>query len=294
VPIKITDRFDFRTLLRLAAWGAAASMALALTVIAAQSNVGSKRLALAFSTARGASATQTAQLNSEAVARAKAAEDLQRLSESMRGLASDRDRLLARVTVIERNLEDVTGSIAHTASAPSTGTRQEAGSDPSSPTPQAAAPLSTLAGPTTLATAAAVSSIPSAPIAPSASFRIPFAPAKAVTANETVATIATPETGPAASIGTRSEFGVDIGGGTNLEELRDLWTSARANHGPSLEGLRPVVGIRDGAKSGGLELRLIVGPLHNAGAAARICANLAASGWSCKPALFDGQRLALR
>jgi hypothetical protein len=43
-----------------------------------------------------------------------------------------------------------------------------------------------------------------------------------------------------------------------------------------------------------MELRLVVGPLVNAGAAARLCGTLAASGLACQPTIFDGQRLALR
>jgi hypothetical protein len=94
------------------------------------------------------------------------------------------------------------------------------------------------------------------------------------------------------SIATSSEFGVDIGGGASFEALRDLWTAARTTHAAALNGLRPVMSVREGDK--GLELRLVAGPLSNAGAAAKICAHLAAGGWSCKPALFDGQKLTAR
>jgi hypothetical protein len=58
--------------------------------------------------------------------------------------------------------------------------------------------------------------------------------------------------------------------------------------------LRPLVNVRDGAKPGTAEFRLIAGPLANAGAAARICATLQAKGATCHTAVFDGQRLALR
>jgi hypothetical protein len=52
--------------------------------------------------------------------------------------------------------------------------------------------------------------------------------------------------------------------------------------------------IREGAKPGMLELRLVAGPLGNAVAAARMCATLTAAGLTCQPAIFDGQRLALK
>jgi hypothetical protein len=41
-------------------------------------------------------------------------------------------------------------------------------------------------------------------------------------------------------------------------------------------------------------LRLVIGPLGNAAAAARLCGKVANAGLSCQPAIFDGQRLALR
>jgi hypothetical protein len=101
--------------------------------------------------------------------------------------------------------------------------------------------------------------------------------------------------GPAAeSVATKTEFAIDVGGDSSFDGLRALWTSLKGNHATLLEGLRPVVAIREGAKPGSLELRLVVGPLTNAGAAARLCATLGASGLSCQPTVFDGQRLALR
>jgi hypothetical protein len=89
------------------------------------------------------------------------------------------------------------------------------------------------------------------------------------------------------------EFGVDLGGAANLDALRELWSAAKGNHGALLEGLRPVIAVRDRTKPAGIELRLIVGPLTDK-AAAKLCASMAASGWTCKSAPFDGQRLAAR
>ena len=64
---------------------------------------------------------------------------------------------------------------------------------------------------------------------------------------------------------------------------------------PSLfEGLRPVVAVREGQKPGTIELRLIAGPIANAGLAARMCAALSAMNQTCQPAVFDGQKLALQ
>ena len=61
-----------------------------------------------------------------------------------------------------------------------------------------------------------------------------------------------------------------------------------------LDTLRPVVSVREDPRTRALELHLIGGPVPNAGAAARLCAALAAAGRACQPAVFDGQKLALR
>ena len=59
---------------------------------------------------------------------------------------------------------------------------------------------------------------------------------------------------------------------------------------------RPASGGADArtARPGGAEFRLIAGPLPNAAAAARLCATMTAAGAICAPAVFDGQRLAVR
>jgi hypothetical protein len=260
-----------RSLVRLGAWGCGATLALILTVLALQSDIGAQRLAAAYNT------TQTAKLTSDAVARLQPNEETRRLAEVTRNLATDRDRLLARLTVLERNLEDVTGSIRRA--------------------PETAAAKTEAAGPTTFSTAMTSTSSPQPiPLSRPGTIVVPpragIAPAaplpQIASAPATIA--AEPET--TQSIATTSEFGVDIGGGASLEALRDLWGAARNNHGAALQNLRPVIAVREGEK--GIELRLVAGPLNNAGAAAKICASLASGGWACKPAVFDGQKLSVR
>jgi hypothetical protein len=102
---------------------------------------------------------------------------------------------------------------------------------------------------------------------------------------------------PAASGATapRIEFGVDIGGASNIEMIRAQWSMVRGQHPKLLESLTPVVSVRDLRQRRSVELRLVAGPLPNANAAAQLCAALNAAGLpTCQPAVFDGQRLALR
>ena len=89
-----------------------------------------------------------------------------------------------------------------------------------------------------------------------------------------------------------SGIGVDIGGAASMQALRAQWTTAKANYGLLFEGLRPVVAVRE-IRPGVPELRLILGPLANTAAAAKLCAALAAAHVSCRKTVFEGQRLTL-
>jgi hypothetical protein len=98
--------FDMRALWRSAVWGAAATAGLAAVVLAANSNVGSQRLMTAVTPA--SSQPSAAEL---AARSAETASETRRLSEAVQALDADRARLLTRITSLERNLEDITGSI---------------------------------------------------------------------------------------------------------------------------------------------------------------------------------------
>lgn len=107
------------------------------------------------------------------------------------------------------------------------------------------------------------------------------------------ASVPSPPSAPSPNV-TKTEFGVDLGSATSVEALRTAWTVALRRHAKLLEGLRPVVQMRERPRSAGPEFRLLAGPIANAAAAARICTSLIAAGAVCAPAVFDGQRLAVR
>jgi hypothetical protein len=246
-------------LIRLGVWIGLATVAVLTAVLTARTETGVRRIATLLTppaSERGTKApVQLAnrQFDQEAEQR--------RLSETMRGLAADRDRLVARVNTLERNLDDVTGSVppaAATARSPS----------PAAPNMAAAPPP---ASPTVQPNAAAASQ-------------------SRVAAGH----LATGVPAATESVATRTEFGVDVGGNTSIEGLRSAWTTLKASQPALLEGLRPVITIREGKTSGAIELRLVAGPLPNASIAARLCAALSAVGQTCHPTVFDGQRLALQ
>jgi len=112
--------------------------------------------------------------------------------------------------------------------------------------------------------------------------------------DDVTASIQSPATPAAPAAPGKAEFGLDLGGANTIDGLRVLWATARQRHAALLEGLRPVVHVRERARSGGVDMRLVAGPLPNAVTAARMCATLVAAGAICQPSGYDGQRLAVR
>jgi hypothetical protein len=92
----------------------------------------------------------------------------------------------------------------------------------------------------------------------------------------------------------KAEFGLDLGSANTIDGLRVLWATARQRHSTLLEGLRPAVHLRERSRAGGIDMRLVAGPIPNAATAARMCATLVAAGAICQPSAYDGQRLAVR
>jgi hypothetical protein len=243
-------RFGLRDLARIGLWGLAAAGALVMVVYAATTDAGEDRMMLALAQLHG-----TAQPSPRVqVARGFEQAEAHRLSEAVRVLTADRERLLARLSALERGFDDLTGSISRATAAVPPPTALE-------PAPVPAAPQSRVPPPVSAIPQATTSSAPAA---------------------------------PSENAATRTEFGIDLGTAANVEGLRALWSAAQAKHGALLEGLRPLMTMRESARPGGVELRLVAGPIANAASAARLCGTLTATGATCQPAVFDGQRLAVR
>jgi hypothetical protein len=235
-----------------------------------------------------------------------------RVNDALRDLAAERDRLVARIEQLERAVGDITASIQErsepTPQVAPPGPSGRVAQEPAAQTTEPARSQErvTTAAPSPPSAAAPTGSVnpgvrASAPLSDPMDIFRPYVGMRQPVAAPTPAQApmqiqASPKSSEAAQppTATRTEFAVDLGSEPSIEALRSRWTSLRASHGPSLDGLRPLVSIREGAKPGSMELRLIAGPLGNAGAAARTCAALQAKGVNCQTAVFDGQRLALR
>jgi len=290
---------------RFLVWAGLAAVAMGSAALAAQTHTGAQRLASLL----GRPAQSTTAPGSMPVPAARTPEgDLEsrRITESLRLLAADRDRLLARVDTLERNL-DLTGSLPRESAALAPAATLSAGSSPMVGEPAAgpSLPPNWSLIPTTLPPAAGVpaggpppaitggiATTTAAATAPSGIQPAAGAPAAQASSRGTGGLVANEQ--GAESVATRTEFAVDVGGDWTFDGLRAQWASLRSTHGGLFEGLRPVVAVREGTKPGALELRLVVGPLTNAAVAARLCATLVASGLPCQTTVFDGQRLALR
>ncbi len=268
--------FTMRALWRLAIWGTAAAASLLVAVLAGFSERASQRMMAA----RAAPDAMLQALPSAIELARDLDVETRRLAESVRVLSADRDRLAVRVALLERNLEDVTGSIKQQAAISGAPTAGPAGS---LPVPAAGTPPA----PGTPKAAAL------APTTPKDPARAPTAATEARAKEQAASAAAAGNDTGAEPAENKTELGVDLGGATNFEALRTLWNAARSRHAALFEGLHPVVAARENGRSKAVELRLIVGPLASAQAAARLCAKLRAARRHCQPATFEGKRLVL-
>jgi hypothetical protein len=109
----------------------------------------------------------------------------------------------------------------------------------------------------------------------------------------------TPDATPNAPSGPPSEvtiqhtdFAVDLGGANSVGGLRALWRGLVKSNGELAE-LHPIIVVKESITGLGMQLRLAAGPLHDAAAAAKICAALTENKRACETTVFDGQRLTM-
>lgn len=202
--------FDRRVLWRLGSWGAAAVGAVVIAVMANQAQFGWRRDQMA-------SADLARQSDRLQVLTRESQNEVRRLTSAIEALNTDRDRLYARVTVLEQGLDSVTGAIAkQKATSPQTPASKPqdapvAAAQPSAPVPDIAPVASTAASlvdkPRTSArkepketskdnskdaakdqpsplpqTAAAASLVPQSPVTTSALPILPLVPSKSIMA----------------------------------------------------------------------------------------------------------------
>jgi hypothetical protein len=98
---KVTQpAFTMQSLCRIALWGTTAATALLVAILTSRSDAGSQRIA----TTPGATHGAPRQFDAESAAR--------QLTQAVRGLTEDRDRLITRLAALEHSPGDITGAIA--------------------------------------------------------------------------------------------------------------------------------------------------------------------------------------
>jgi hypothetical protein len=198
----------------------------------------------------------------------------QQLRESVKQLSADRDQLKTRISLLEQNLEDITGTIKRQAQQPAPAPKEQTATT-TQPPPAITAP------PTTTASIAETTprQSSSAPVTEQAAVPVPQ-----------MRTAALPTAQPA----ERREFGVDLGGATSLEHLRIAWATIKANAGPDLSGMRPTYSQRQ-RPNGATEYRLVVvGNFQDTSDAAALCHKLTAVKLNCRPGQYRVTQLADR
>jgi hypothetical protein len=276
-----------RMLLRTAAWGVCAALAVATLLAVAQEPAASKRIERALSGADERPAARPI----VAAAEPQRQRAITALEARIDELTKDRDRLARRVAALEHNLDDMTGSIVKSAD------RMK----PSAAQPAAIVTASVAPAPPGPAVPSAPSLLPPAPIlldplatppAGAASILPPESsprpdaksePEPAVT--ERVAALTPPEPPKRTASHPHPEFGVELATAPSMEALRQRWVSAKANFGPLLVGLSPVA-VRD-RHPGSTAVRLVAGPVPSITAARKLCARFADLKGDCWPARID-------
>jgi len=300
-------RSSMRSLWRLMIWGTLAGVSVFVAIISAYSGTGHRAsAAVASSQPVGPQAgDQEAAQQRAALAELRAqsmsnTEETRRLSEAVRTLAADRDQLASRIAGLERGYDTVTGSVKRPSGSP-----PAAQANPSAinaaPAARPEAPMMT--GSTTGAVSANSAASGSAAPMPAASApQVTMAPAqpgmpsgRGEEAKSTAkgAADASAEAAHSAEPLAPSGLGVDVGGAPNFEGLRSLWHSTKNNDPSLLDDFYPLVATRENSKTHAPELRLIIGPMPDAEAAAQLCVTLAAAHQYCQPVAFEGQRLAI-
>jgi hypothetical protein len=267
---------------RLPIWGGAAVVALTALTLTTMSESGAQRLQFAVQNLAGTPAP--------AVTAQKPAEpspEMKLLAENLRLLTADRERLNARVASLENTIGDLTGSIkrqieqqAEKQADKQAVERAERSAPPL--TPKIAASIPPVVTPTPAVSAPATVAVEAPQSNDAISPPVPLPP-------ERLAAIESPATSnepPAVS--TKLSIGIDLGGAASPDALRARWATLKANLGPALGPLQPMMLKRE-HKGFAPSYRLVLGPLPSNTAALAVCSRLAAARTYCRPASYASQ-----
>jgi hypothetical protein len=319
------DHIDMRPLLRLTVWGCGAIIAVGATVMAGRTDVGTARARVALATFRAAPVDMVKHPNDMLASRPIGPDETEKnLAEQVRTLTADRDRLAQRVASLEHNLNDLTGSIVRAPAPASNGAAANVAPNvaPAAPRddktdaapPAAAAAAEPPAPPINFtgsnddqARVAAAAPPPAQPqpgVGQPVDVPLPR-PGPLATIQSYVYSTSPPAAPPTRLASTNADtqpppqagdkaYAIDLGTATNVNSLRAHWGSVKSAHAALLEGLQPLVSVRQSSRPGFTEFHLVAGPVADPDAAAHLCAALTSARVACRPTVYTGQRLDLR
>jgi hypothetical protein len=264
---------DLSTLLWLCGWGVATAVALGALVITSQTQTAHDRLRSIFALNEPAAVAQipprVAQLESETRA----------LAGQIRSLNAERARLAGRVALLESSVDDMSAAIKRQAAATAAVIAAKAATLPAIP------PATISATPSATVAHQGATMPGSGPKAdPVNTASVPLPPERSAAAQSAA------EPDPSAT--SANEFGLDLGGASTLDGVRQRWMTLKGNFGSLLSGLHPLAAAE--RRQGKAGYRLVVGPLPNSPAAAGLCAHFNAAHTACRPVKFDGEQIAQR
>lgn len=291
------EPFDMRALWRLGGWGAGAALALLLVAFVSNSETGNQRLGLAFAPAE----LPARPVTTVAIAPSQTDIEIKRLATKVQALNLERERAAARITNLEQQLDDLTGSIKRLADIPPAAPLPSAAAE--EPAPKAATPAPVLKpavsdepvirSPLSMPALGVAAPWPepprpsepanepaAEPDSPkeSAEQNVPMPPTRLATGDPS------PPQQPAAG-----SFGIALAGASSLEVARLQWAAIKANFGSLLATLEPRA--LNERRGGVTHYRLLAGPLPTLSAASRLCAYIIAAHAVCEPVKFSGQPL---
>ena len=329
---------DTSMLWHIAGWGGAATFALAVAALMSTTNIGAQRLQTGLAPAaattavadgqdpRGVQMTRASDDDrTGSIARqrqvvtpkppATQAADTARLEAEIRQLAADRDRLKQRVASLERNLDDMTGSIKRElalVASTATATPPAVAAPPTQPPDDAGradrekmASAKDDAGDETArqinagGKADAKSNVKSEarfaskpePVKEARAEPAPEAKVNSVPGLPVITLVPLPPikanaAPPPVEDPNNPAIGIELGGARSMEILKKRWAAVKLNFGPLIEGMHPLVTYD--RRNHAIPYRLKVGPLANGAGAAALCKRFAASRVSCRTTEFVG------
>ena len=269
-----TRRQEVRSTIAACIWAGVATISVAGAALTAASDRGQARIAALFEDRKPTFAQQIVD-RTEGDDIAKLSAQLVKLRSEMRLLTLEKEALASKVTRIETSFDPIaTATLPGARGNPPTSEALPRQVYPAMPAPDRSKGVD---------------------ISMMATGSLAEQPRKEVddeAATSAIARLAAAEARQNESPTMTTRFALEIGSGSDVEELHALWEVMSDQHNELLAGLEPKFGLLSD-EDGQHRLLLRAGPIANAADAISACAALRRRGAACSPVSDIGQRLAM-